>query len=89
MSPEDSGWAEYRLMILDWHNQDIAEKKEIRERLESHEKMVTTQLTQIQTTLAEIQGARKLKITTLNLVVPALVALVVLIGEQVLARVWR
>lgn len=88
MSPEDN-WNEYRLMILDWHNQDLAEKREIRERLESHEKAVTTQLTAIQTTLAEMKAIRAHKITALNLAIPALVSLIVLLGESVLAHVWR
>ena len=85
MGPENSNWNEYRLMILDWHNQDILEKKELRARLERQELLVTEKLTQIQTTLEEIQGSRKRIITTLNLGVPAAVALLVM-GGQMLFR---
>lgn len=89
MAPEDNDWNEYRLMILDWHNQDLIEKKEIRERLERQEKAVTEKLTSIQTTLAKMEAVRAHKITALNLAIPALVSLIVLTAEAVIAHVWK
>ncbi len=77
MGPESNDWNEYRLMILDWHNQDIAERDKTR-----------AQLTAIQTTLTEMQTRRTHRLTVLNLAVPAAVALVVM-GLQIVAKlVW-
>ena len=89
MSPEDNGWAEYKLMILDWHNQDIEEKREIRARLEAHEKAVTTQLTEIQTTLAEIKGVRAARRTFHNIGIPAVVTILVLLAETAIAHFMK
>jgi len=85
MSALDNDWNEYRLMIIDWHQQDIKEKADIRNRLEANQLMVTNQLTQIQTTLAEMQGRYGKKQARLNLVVPALVAFFVVLVEQAVA----
>lgn len=89
MGPESNDWNEYRLMILDWHNQDIIEKREIRERLEAQEVRVTTQLSEIQATLAGFTAVKEKRHLILNLVVPALVALGVLAGEAAVAHIWR
>jgi len=84
MSPEDnSSWNEHRLMILDWHQQDILEKQEIRRALQAQERHVNEKLEAIQTTLTELGARHRLKITTLNLVVPAAVALIVLAGNAI------
>lgn len=80
MAPGDStnGWAEHKALV-EW-------------RLKTNEEAlgrIETQLVAVRTSLAEIQGDRKRKITTLNLLVPALVSIMVLAAEAALAHFWR
>ena len=88
MSPEE-GWNEYRLMIIDWHTQDLEEKKEIRSRLEIQEQSVNAKLDVITAQLAEMRGYGKARTVATNLLVPALVTIAVLLAEPAIAKLWQ
>lgn len=56
MSPEDNtnDWVEYKRLVLDWHEQDIIEKIEIKNKLEAQEKSVNDKLDALTTTVQGI-----------------------------------
>lgn len=91
MAPEleNNGWQEHRKLV-EWRlAQNEHQITQLRKDNDASHGAISTQLNQIQTTLSEIQGARKLKITALNLAIPALVSLLVLAGEYALAHILR
>ena len=50
MSPDtENGWSEYRMLVVDWHREEVEARKEFREKLDA-----------IALTLTEINTERKL-----------------------------
>jgi hypothetical protein len=81
MSPvdpqEENGWAEYRRLVLSWHDDDVRERREIRERLEKHQEEESIILRDINNALAELKFQSKALRWIGGVGVPAFVALLV------------
>lgn len=61
MAPESNGeWIEYRRMVIDWHEQEVLERKAIRDRLEAQEHLINSRLDGISRQLDEIAVERKI-----------------------------
>jgi hypothetical protein len=56
----NNGWGEYRRLVVEWHEQDVAERKEIKESLVEQQQQTTAQLKVILDTLNTIQTERKI-----------------------------
>ncbi len=78
MTEENNGWEQHRNLV-EWRLQTNEEAL----------KRIEGTLVGIQTSLAEMKGDRKRKITALNLVVPAVVSIIILVSEAALAHFWR
>jgi hypothetical protein len=75
MVDQSNSWTEYRRMILDWHEQDIQERKEIREKLEAYQKHSAEKLDAISDALSVMQTERGFVKYLFGIGLPALVAL--------------
>lgn len=62
---DEQSWESYRRMIVDWHNEDV----------KSHER-IDESLSQIQKTLIEIKTERRVGLGVMNVIVPAVIALI-------------
>lgn len=77
MSAVDSsnGWHEYRRMIIDWHEQDVKERIDIRERLEAQQKETALKLDAISDTLAMMKTERTMAKYFFGVGIPAFISL--------------
>lgn len=86
MSPESNGeWSEYRRMILDWHQQEVEERQEIKEKLESYQEATTLKLDTISNQLTALSVEKKFAKWVLSIGIPAAVTIVL---TYVLRRVF-
>jgi len=90
MAPDsENGWNEYRRMVIDWHEQEVQDRKEIRDRLERQEVAVNTKLDAISIQLAGFHGERRFRQWAVGIIVPAVVSGLILGGEAAIAAFLR
>lgn len=74
-TPTSNGeWAEYRRLILSWHDDEVAARKEIREKLEVSNKTINSKLDNLAAQLAVLKTERRIVLGLMGVVVPIILS---------------
>jgi hypothetical protein len=77
MAPESTAngeWNEYRRMIVSWHEDEVADRRDIREKLEATNKQVNDKLDGLSTQLAALKTERRVVLVLMGVVAPVVIS---------------
>lgn len=67
-------WNEYRRLILSWHEDEVAARRDIREKLEAASTLLTGKLDNLSSQLTDLKAERRVVLVLMGVVAPILIS---------------
>ena len=67
-------WIEYRRMIVSWHEDEVAARRDIQEKLEAASTLLTGKLDNLSSQLTDLKAERRVVLVLMGVVAPILIS---------------
>lgn len=77
LDQDSNGWSEYRRMIISWHEDEVAARKEIQQQFIASNAVINAKLDSLDRSLGSLKHERRIVLVLMGIIAPILLSAVV------------